>query len=683
MSATTREVNLFIASTLARAINWHRTSSELDAAEQEALQRWREPAKLAPPEFPKEFDVTLSCLLSKRKKLKKIDPRVVIPNRKACLERRGKAGGVARELDHQWQQRRLLVNRPEEYIPYDKKHVRDAANPWSVDQVLDLPRAERNKVLLARADHDAAWTPFRRLTAYLKRTGEPMSEALYNKFKAEMNQQFTPRTPQTLLLMSLSMLRENPVSRVKPVAIREKGGKIRTASIHPAYETHIARNIMERHIPILKRLGVCQVIRGQRVTLKMVADGQTFSADLSKATDRFGHDISQKIWVQWCRYLKEPLWVEESGVRLLGEKLTEDGQFTTCGIHMGLGISWIVLNLLNLHCARLAGINLRSTSVCGDDLVAHATLPEIQGYKDQLKRHGLEANESKEFIARNGVFCESILLPERPSTQSDTIPSAADDAVASEEDSPSKAKQKPTRYRDGALVSQPIQKLSELGATKYLGRFTKGRARAQDSIPDGVTKSTRWLAAKMRARLAARLPPGPTLYGGNGLAKLPSPPQIYRALTCGKIAKNPKMSKMSYELRQTLSVTRTPTATPFDLVRNLHYQLENYKGTDLGQELDDKKLRRAARPFNLPRRRSRKEWEDAIRENKHLSRSQKRLMRKKLLSGCQPTSRRFRKTLTALLDNTPTEYVESYDESLDITQRQSVLTSPLENGDPL
>lgn len=315
---------------------------------------------------------------------------------------------------------------------------------------------------------------------------------------------------------------------------------------------------------------------------------------------------------------------------------------------------------------------MRSTSVCGDDLAAHATARQIRQYKYQLLKHGLQANESKEFMAKNGVFCERLLTPDMAKEEYDDLRS---ETARKKDFKPSKR----TPYFRGTIRSQAVPKLSELGATKYLGGFSRGRAKALRSIPEGMTKSTRWLAAKTKARLASKRPAGPLLMGGNGLSNLPTPSQLFRTVKCGKIPINPKASKASKELRDTLNVSRTPYSGDqhtFEKVRTLHFQLEYYKGKNLGDEITDKQLRARSSPFNSKRKTSKKEWLEIIAQNKKLTRANKRMLGHKLRSGCQPTNRRFRKTLTAMLGVDTPEYVESYDDSLNLTERQSKLTSP-------
>jgi hypothetical protein len=240
-------------------------------------------------------------------------------------------------------------------------------------------------------------------------------------------------SPESLLRMSVAVLHEVPTMPVRATAIPEKGGKIRVASLHNCCETYVARAIMTRHIPYLKALGCSRaILKHNDVVIRRTHGGMVFSADLSRATERISHVLAATVWSQWCRTLKEPNWILQAGLKIFSPKLLPDGSLTRNSVHMGLGISWVVLCIINASAALQAGIKLPCFAICGDDLIAHATPQQIHDYKKNLTLWGLQANEEKEFIAEHGVFCERMCI-----------------------------------QHESHVVSVEIPKISELGATKY------------------------------------------------------------------------------------------------------------------------------------------------------------------------------------------------------------------------
>jgi hypothetical protein len=85
---------------------------------------------------------------------------------------------------------------------------------------------------------------------------------------------------------------------------------------------------------------------------------------------------------------------------------------TKCGIHMGLGPTWVILSLINVACAVLACGNTSTFLVCGDDLIAWWYPEYIETYNSLIEGLGMKINHSKSFRSPfAGVFCEGIVYP--------------------------------------------------------------------------------------------------------------------------------------------------------------------------------------------------------------------------------------------------------------------------------
>jgi len=76
---------------------------------------------------------------------------------------------------------------------------------------------------------------------------------------------------------------------------------------------------------------------------------------------------------------------------------------------MGLGLSWVVLSLLNLYSASGNAqdcLQDHSFVICGDDLCASWPEERREQYKRRMESVGGELNLKKSYIGRRGVFCE-------------------------------------------------------------------------------------------------------------------------------------------------------------------------------------------------------------------------------------------------------------------------------------
>jgi len=82
---------------------------------------------------------------------------------------------------------------------------------------------------------------------------------------------------------------------------------------------------------------------------------------------------------------------------------------TSRGIHMGEGISWPILCLINGWAAWHAGATKESYAICGDDLIGFWSRKTADRYETNLEAAGLVINKSKSFFSPRGVFCERIV----------------------------------------------------------------------------------------------------------------------------------------------------------------------------------------------------------------------------------------------------------------------------------
>jgi len=84
---------------------------------------------------------------------------------------------------------------------------------------------------------------------------------------------------------------------------------------------------------------------------------------------------------------------------------------------MGLGPSWVILNLINAFSSWRAGASRHSFRICGDDLVGLWPQHVIDAYKRNMRLMGLVINEPKSFTEKGyGVFCERIVARTGPRT---------------------------------------------------------------------------------------------------------------------------------------------------------------------------------------------------------------------------------------------------------------------------
>jgi hypothetical protein len=204
---------------------------------------------------------------------------------------------------------------------------------------------------------------------------------------------------------------------MKLTTIPSTGGRIRIATIHSAAEVTLARSITQKWLPYLKGIAMTRdALRGKQIKIKTVErDYRTFSADMSKATDHISHRLATFVAKQLNLHLDSKVDNEHLerifGPHTLLDDETKTSTTTTCGIHMGLGPTWVVLCILNGFAAWKAGAKKDSYAICGDDLVGLWSDKIIKKYKKILNQMGIPINHDKSYIARRGVFCERLVVP--------------------------------------------------------------------------------------------------------------------------------------------------------------------------------------------------------------------------------------------------------------------------------
>jgi len=222
------------------------------------------------------------------------------------------------------------------------------------------------------------------------------------------------QAPTTGREYALAVMSENAAPTLKPLALVESGAKTRIATLHDASSVHASRILTRCMGPLLKVLHCTRdILTGREVTLSQnTENAQLYSADLSAATDYIHHDLARFVWAEWCQSLGIDSELQRMGHRLLGPHMDigqDPPQETSRGVHMGEGISWSILCLINGWAAWQAGASKDSYAICGDDLIGFWSRETADRYEANLEHVGLVINKSKSFFSPKGVFCERLV----------------------------------------------------------------------------------------------------------------------------------------------------------------------------------------------------------------------------------------------------------------------------------
>jgi hypothetical protein len=546
--------HVMLASTLGRAVCFRTSESAGVRAQKELINLWYEEPRAVSEQTESDLERFLVKMARSVKTKNGDDVLTVIPNKKSCLEVSAKNGGVKHALVITYAVRYYLSRSPRQdptECLYDIHHkpARSTREPWqrrnlkaeilsAYAEFRDLARTKTHLPewwllrvyvqaifrmgIMARdqAGDRHLWQTkeddvptsrtFRRLwTAalnivareYPQRGGKTSIEWLRKRVEDVVD----PDVSQLLEMCQALQTEDTSLQPLKTVAIPEKGGKIRVATTHPAHETVLARLLMARFIPKLKGwVTTRRALRDEEIIIdRSSANSRIYSADLSKATDRIGHKLARQVWKVLCVRLREPTWVHETGYRLLGPKMGPCGP-TTTSLHLGLGISWIVLSVLNTFCAHQAGASKDTYAICGDDLVGFWDRKLASRYEEQLSRCGLVANLEKSFYSKHGVFCEKLVQ-----NQGDTA-----------------------RVVDTGRLSQIHGSVMKSHLTRKSQRL---KARAQ--FLTGLPSTTLGQAIARQNKITAKgVRNGPVPLGGNGASRTPTPEQLLHSTRLGPVS---------------------------------------------------------------------------------------------------------------------------------------------------
>jgi hypothetical protein len=393
-------------------------------------------------------------------------------------------------------------------------------------------------------------------------------------------------TLEVLNTMAINLTLINPEPPgIKPVAVPEKGNKVRVVTLSQSWEIQAAKNIMARHIKVLKDLK-CTRNALYNSYLKLHPGGthaKIYSADLSKATEHISHQLAQRTWRGLCKALKEPMWVTSCGVQILGPK-RYNGKETTNSIHLGLGITWVILNLVNLYAASKTGATTKTYHVCGDDLVGYWTPNQVRRYQYALKSLGLVRNETKEFYSHYGVFCERLV------------------------------------EQDGTV--RPRQTISDLYASGAKNNPLCRNSIERDYARFGALQCNAPTLPFIRQAIKFNVPAGPVEFGGDGTQRRASQTQIKHALKLGLV--HPQATSIRWrDTLNSLTVYRYPTlrTTPLEDIRINVLARESLDASSPPQK---RGVRRLLRARNQPLQESIK---DLVAKSNYVSRKTKRLVK--------------------------------------------------------
>jgi hypothetical protein len=374
-------------------------------------------------------------------------------NASACLERSRAKGGVYGHYKSRAIQQK------------DGAFAEDLADkPWPPEldtegrRKLILPRGSTSYFLTNRLDNDGV---FRKDDKAVPPRGTAPDWARTYALDRVQN-----RLAEDDLLEDLTV--DGPVL-MRPVLLRERGQKIRLATMSPAPLVVAGQRLNKTILTLFKHskalnyslLGHSGVPGSIRAAVASgVSDKNEFlSTDLSAASDYIPHDVAGAVWEGIWEVLGEgyPPYYHDVGHRLLGPQRLEDdmdrrhdvlrgveNKSTTRGILMGLPLTWPVLSILNLlaakeatstysrltadNCGFLGSKHWTTTCVCGDDMGAYWPIPCTQLYFDALESYGLKVNFKKTYRSPNGlIFVEELfklgsVRQERPSEEESPPP---------------------------------------------------------------------------------------------------------------------------------------------------------------------------------------------------------------------------------------------------------------------
>lgn len=436
----------FLSSTVSRAIAWPVTSSKLQSSVEEAKARWFQ-KKRVDERLYRKISQYIDQLPLKPFAEGELPPWP-LPNNHACLSHSVKEGGTGTAIQEAATRARL------ERLDFLFTGIQ---TPNWVEAVTGVFPADRVEDLFQDFEDVCD-------------SKEPDYVDIVKEY---INGPFRPET--------------------KPLPIAEMGGKVRVVTLHPAEEVTVARRLTQLWLTRLSRCVVSRaMLKNEPVEMsdRGEANAQVYSADLSAATDHIDHGLATFVAEKICEKLNRPHDVAIVR-RLFGPKKvhgtkgpTGDYEESTCGIHMGLGPTWVILSILNGFAAWNAGALKETYRVCGDDLTGIWSRSRVKRYEATLEALGLVNNKSKAFLGKRGVFCERLI----------------------------------SRKSEHLWAADDVGHLAEITAAKVRAKFSENALAVADHLRD-VNISRRVVDRVRRGLIPRTRAPGRVRHGGNGFGE--------------------------------------------------------------------------------------------------------------------------------------------------------------------
>lgn len=219
----------------------------------------------------------------------------------------------------------------------------------------------------------------------------------------------------------------------KPVALRERGLKIRVITKSPASQHFLGHSVRKRLLSALSKCPPSSApFKGCKdEDILALLDGAKMntvvSSDLTRATDLFPLDLVSAIIDGLAASGKLPKPEEEILRQLCGSQLIDWGsgpEPTTRGILMGLPCTWSILSIIHLFwwdeaistVSRRENIPLRTArahnryAICGDDAVFAGYTSVADEYKAILTRCHAQVSPGKHFEVSNSSTPRCVFL---------------------------------------------------------------------------------------------------------------------------------------------------------------------------------------------------------------------------------------------------------------------------------
>jgi hypothetical protein len=535
---------LFSASTLKRAIMWPIPQVDLERSEKQTVERFfitKEPLSVRVKKSIQEYFRILEPTLRQSRS----DPCFPFPTHKACLEEKAGTGVLSALRAHAAQHAKRKVDGP--------GIRRGMATATASGRPGTRPDFSQTDFVRGKSDTMPIFLPSEAgldwMTDMLAGAGFAVHTDNANSYSArasgvsQVTETKVPTTAREWADYVLDQLPSTP-RKLKPLGLIESGRKIRVATLHDCITVHAARVLTRASLGPLKTLTCLRdILSGREIKLEPLKVKNTllYSADLSAATDHISHELAKLLWDGYSRALRLPQHLHKAGHQILGPQLVEgyeDRGPTTCGVHMGLGLSWPLLCLVNGWAAWDAGARRDTYAVCGDDLIGNWDKKCCDRYEANLAAAGLVVNTSKSFRGPRGVFCERLVRTNK----------------------------------EGVAISHTCVTMAEAAAAKHGWGAGETWAAVSAHLEKVVTDATRGrrsrkdpllpLANRSLQRIACRsAPTGPTAVSGRGGA--PSEAQLAGVLITGGGHYRPPKSRRERDIYHTFAKELESRPTPW------------------------------------------------------------------------------------------------------------------------